>query len=118
MRTNPLIGPLVAVLCLPFALGVADTVSIGDSGSGGTSKPACATCAPDGVRIDKEKSILDYACGISSKNTSPYGILTGVCQRYQCSTGYYYSWSGWSGTTRCTDQVINSTVCPEGSCAP
>jgi hypothetical protein len=120
MRTNPLIGPLIAVLCMPLALGIADTVTLASSSSGGTppNKPACMTCTIDSVVIDKEKSILDYACGLSSKDGTPYAILTGQCQRYQCSNGYYYSWTGWNGTSRCTDHEITSTVCPEGSCMP
>ncbi|AIE85396.1 hypothetical protein [Fimbriimonas ginsengisoli] len=117
MRTNPLIGPLVALLCLPFALGVAGTASMNalDGGGGVGSKPVCLNCFPD-TQIDKEKSQLDYGCGLSSKNGTPYAILTGTCQRYQCSNGFYYGWSGWSATNRCSDHQYDAAPCPEGNC--
>lgn len=118
MRINPLLGPLVAVLALPFALGVAGAAGISDGGgnTGQNPVPTCVDCAVD-VKLDKQKSVQDLGCGFSTGGNAPYSIFRGYCQRYQCANGYYYSFSGWSPTGLCEDHLEEQTNCPSGSCS-
>jgi len=118
MRINPLCGPLLAVLLLPFAIGITDAADFGISdGNDGTTpvKAACVNCRVD-VSLEKQKSVQDIGCGFSTGGTAPFSIFSGYCQRFQCQNGYYYTFSGWAPTGRCEDHLEEDTGCPSGSC--
>jgi len=117
MRINPLCGPLVAVLILPFAIGISDAAAFSGTGSGSpTPLPACLNCRVD-VTLEKQKSVQDIGCGFSTAGNAPYSIFSGYCQRFQCDNGYYYSFSGWSPTGNCEDHLEEDTGCPSGACS-
>ncbi len=123
MRINPLLVPLMAVLTLPFALGVANTVSMNglptvhpNIGPGGPL-PKCASCSVD-VKLQKQQNVADLGCAFSTSGADPYIVQTGYCQRYQCTNGFYYSFGGWTTTTTCASTSQTATACPTASCSP
>jgi len=122
MRINPLVVPLIAVLALPFALGLADVTNSAPPSSqpavstSGQTLPICLTCGAD-IQIVKTQALSDLNCGYFSHGADPYIVESGYCQRYRCSNGYYYTWSGWQVTDSCTTAASTATPCPADTCS-
>lgn len=118
MRVNPLLIPLIVVLAAPFALGVADTVALTTTRTMRDTIhpiPLCLNCTVSS-QINKEEAVQDAGCLFATQGQFPYTVQQGVCQRYVCSNGYYYTWSGWSDSGTCSANPEASTPCPTGSC--
>jgi hypothetical protein len=106
------------VLAAPFALGLASSSSLAKfRQSVGNGTPTCVNCVVS-TQIQKLQTITDMGCSYFTQGEDPYLEETAYCQRYACSNGYYYTFSGWSPTNVCLANPLTATPCPTGSCTP
>lgn len=77
--------------------------------------PMCTSCNIS-FSIDKQKIITDvWNCPLIWE---PYKHYEGECQRWQCSNGHYYSFSGWNEMHCCDHESVSDPNCPTNSCSP
>lgn len=125
MRINPLVIPLMVVLVTPFAAGLAHTSNLkpsamsqtGFSATATGSLPVCQNCSIS-TQIRKLQTVADMGCNYYTQGAEPYLEETAYCQRYACSNGVYYTFSGWTPSTTCLSSELTGTPCPTGTCGP
>ncbi len=93
--------------------GVIDPLSRGFDPRPLGPKPACGNCSYD-LQFLKERTTTGLPCSLIGSENYQFGY----CNRYACTNGYYYTFSGWSSND-CASHIGETTpVCPAGSCTP
>lgn len=105
-------------LAYTFALLLGGSFLVRADDGGDDPIPHCQDCVIS-TWITKEKATDNTSSCSIQVSSNPWEDFTGKCQRYECSNGHYYTFTGWVWN-HCEDHKIEPTspLCPNDSCVP